>query len=247
MTAVLEVAHASKRFGAVTALDDVSLTLERGEILALLGDNGAGKSTLIKAISGFQQLDAGEIRINGEVALLKTPHEARRRGIETVYQDLALFDNLSVAANFYAGREPVAPHRLGSFGLLRDRHMTAVVQRTLRRLDVNIPNPRSAAGLLSGGQRQAIAVARAVSFARQVVVLDEPTAALGVRETRTVQRLIKRLPEEGVSVILISHSLEQVIDVADRAVVLRGGRKVGEVTSSPDNHERIVSLIVGAA
>jgi D-xylose transport system ATP-binding protein len=244
---VLEVSSASKRFGAVTALSDVSLALHAGEILALLGDNGAGKSTLIKAISGVQPLDAGEISVDGAVAALRSPHDARRRGIETVYQDLALFDNLSVVANFFAGREFVAPRRLGSFGLLRDRSMAAAARDALRRLDVNIPNPHAAVGLLSGGQRQAIAVARAVNFAQRVVILDEPTAALGVRETRNVQRLIKRLPDHGVSVILISHSLEQVMDVADRAVVLRGGRKVGEVGSSHENHEQIVNLIVGGA
>jgi D-xylose transport system ATP-binding protein len=244
---VLEVRSASKRFGAVTALSDVSLALRSREILALLGDNGAGKSTLIKAISGVQPLDAGEIRIDGALAPLRSPHDARRRGIETVYQDLALFDNLSVVANFFAGREPVAPRRMRSFGLLRDRHMVAEAREALRRLDVNIPNPQAAVGLLSGGQRQAIAVARAVNFAQRVVILDEPTAALGVRETRNVQRLIKRLPDHGVSVILISHSLEQVMDVADRAVVLRGGRKVGEVRSGQEHHEEIVSLIVGGA
>jgi D-xylose transport system ATP-binding protein len=243
---VLSVERATKRFGAVTALSDVSITLRSGEILALLGDNGAGKSTLIKAVSGFQQLDEGEIRIAGRPAALKSPHEARRLGIETVYQDLALFDNLSVVANFFAGREFVTPRRCGSAGFLRERRMAAAVEETLRSLDVNIPNPRAPAGLLSGGQRQAIAVARAVNFARRVVILDEPTAALGVRETRNVQRLIKRLPGRGVSVILISHSLEQVMDVADRAIVLRGGRKVGELGSSPENHEQIVALIVGS-
>lgn len=242
---VLGVRGATKRFGAITALSDVSLELRSGEILALLGDNGAGKSTLIKAISGVHQLDAGEIHIGGRRVTFRSPLDARRHGLETVYQDLALFDNLSVVANFYAGREPIAPRRLGPAGVLRKRQMHAAAQETLHRLEVSIPNPRAPVGLLSGGQRQAIAVARAVTFATSVVVLDEPTAALGVRETRNVQRLVRRLPEHGVSVLLISHNLEQVMAVADRAVVMRRGHTVGETVPTPDTHDHIVSLIVG--
>ncbi|MEA2254238.1 MAG: ribose transport system ATP-binding protein [Solirubrobacteraceae bacterium] len=243
---VLEVEGACKRFGAVTALSDVSLTLGRGEILALLGDNGAGKSTLIKCVSGAQRLDSGRVRVGGDEVALRSPMHARAHGIETVYQDLSLFDNLSVAANFFAGRELVAPPAAGRAGWLRNRAMTARVAETLDRLAVNVPDLQTPVGLLSGGQRQAIAVARAVDFATRVVILDEPTAALGVRETRNVLRLVKRLPEQGVSVLIISHNLEQVAEVAHRVVVLRRGSKVGEAPPDAEHHDRIVSLIVGA-
>jgi D-xylose transport system ATP-binding protein len=243
---VLEVRDAKKGFGAVAALNGVSLALERGEILALLGDNGAGKSTLIKCISGAQPLDEGEVLVDGQRVTIRSPHDARKHGIETVYQDLALFDNLNVVANFFAGRELTAPSGLLASGWLRQRRMTATTTETLRRLEVNVPNPRSAVGLLSGGQRQAIAVARAVAFAGKVVILDEPTAALGVRETRNVLRLVKRLPEQGISVLLISHNLDQVMEVADRAVVMRRGVKVGEAAPDAENHDRIVGMIVGA-
>jgi D-xylose transport system ATP-binding protein len=244
---VLEVRDAVKRFGPVTALRGVSFSLGEAEILALLGDNGAGKSTIVKTLSGAHTLDEGEILMDGKVIRLRTPADARRHGIETVYQDLALFNNLSVTANFFAGRELVSPCELGSLGALRRRRMTQAASETLERLQVNIPNPRSLVGLMSGGQRQAIAVARVVNFASRVVILDEPTAALGLREARNVLAMVKRLPQQGVSVILISHNLEQVMAVADRAVVMRSGRKVGEAVPTPENHDHIVKLIIGAA
>jgi D-xylose transport system ATP-binding protein len=243
---VLEVRDAQKRYGAVAALAGVSLALERAEVLAVLGDNGAGKSTLIKCISGATRLDAGELLVDGRPVSLRSPQDARRYGIETVYQDLALFDNLGVVANFFAGRELATPARRPALGWLRGRSMAATTEQTLGRLEVNIPNQRLPVGLLSGGQRQAIAVARAVNFATRVVILDEPTAALGMRETRNVLRLVRRLPEQGVSVILISHNLEQVMEVADRAIVLRRGTKVGEAPPDAANHDRIVGMIVGA-
>lgn len=242
---VLSIENASKRFGAVVALDDVSLSLAGREILALLGDNGAGKSTLIKCISGVHQLDAGRIQIDSKPVSIKSPSDARALGIETVYQDLALFDNLSPPANFYAGRELSRPGRLKGAGLLRDRQMAKETQETLERLRVSIPAAASTVGLMSGGQRQAVAVARAVAFASKVVILDEPTAALGLRESRSVLDLVRRLPDSGTSVILISHNLEHVVQVADRAVVLRRGRLVGEAIPTAANHQRLVSLIVG--
>jgi D-xylose transport system ATP-binding protein len=243
---VLEVQGATKRFGAVTALSDVSLVLDRGEILALVGDNGAGKSTLIKCVSGAHRLDRGRVRVNGEVVTFRSPIHARQHGIETVYQDLSLFDNLSVVANLFAGRELTSPGRARFTGWLRNRAMTARVAEILGQLEVNVPNLHAPVGLLSGGQRQAIAVARAVTFATRLVILDEPTAALGVRETRNVLRLVKRLPARGVSVIIISHNLEQVTEVADRVVVMRRGAKVGEAPPDAEHHDRIVGLIVGA-
>jgi ABC-type sugar transport system ATPase subunit len=171
---------------------------------------------------------------------------ARQHGIETVYQDLSLFDNLSVVANLFAGRELTAPRRARFPGWLRNRAMTARVAEILGDLEVNVPNLHAPVGLLSGGQRQAIAVARAVTFATRLVILDEPTAALGVRETRNVLRLVKRLPARGVSVIIVSHNLEQVAQVADRVVVMRRGANVGEAPPDAEHHDRIVSLIVGA-
>jgi ribose transport system ATP-binding protein len=243
---VLDVEGATKSFGAVAALRDVSLRLGGGEVLAVVGDNGAGKSTLIKCVSGAQRLDRGSVRVDGEVVALRSPMHARQHGIETVYQDLSLFDNLSVVANLFAGRELTAPRRTRVLGWLRNRAMSARVADILAELEVNVPNLHAPVGLLSGGQRQAIAVARAVTFATRLVILDEPTAALGVRETRNVLRLVKRLPERGVSVIIISHNLEQVAEVADRVMVLRRGAKVGEAPPDAEHHDRIVSLIVGA-
>jgi D-xylose transport system ATP-binding protein len=242
----LEVEGATKSFGAVAALSDVSLRLGRGEVLAVVGDNGAGKSTLIKCVSGAHRLDRGRVRVEGELVALRSPVHARQHGIETVYQDLSLFDNLSVVANLFAGRELTAPRRTRVLGWLRNRAMTSRVAEILAELEVNVPNLHAPVGLLSGGQRQAIAVARAVTFATRLVILDEPTAALGVRETRNVLRLVKRLPERGVSVIIISHNLEQVAEVADRVMVLRRGAKVGEAPPDAEHHDRIVSLIVGA-
>jgi ribose transport system ATP-binding protein len=247
-TPVLEVRAAVKRFGGVLALNEASLTLGRGEILALLGDNGAGKSTLIKSISGAYHLDGGQILVDDKPAAFKHSSDARAVGIETVYQDLALFDNLPAAANFYAGREMVAPGKVGrSWGFLRERTMFTQTTELLEKLRVRIPSLTLPVGLMSGGQRQAIAVARAVAFATKVVLLDEPTAALGLRESKQVLDLVRSLPEHGVAVILISHNLEHVIDVADRAVVLRRGRIVGEEIPTPETHERLVSLIVGGA
>jgi D-xylose transport system ATP-binding protein len=243
----LEVRGAIKHYGAIRALDGMSLVLDRNEVLALLGDNGAGKSTLIKAISGIHQLDGGSIQIDGEPVRFKTPLEAKAHGIETVYQDLALFDNLSASENFYAGREVVRPRWLRGAGFVRKREMEHETRRLLDELQVHIPgNSLALVGLMSGGQRQAIAVARAVAFASRIVILDEPTAALGLRETRNVLRLIKRLSERGVAVILISHNLEEVMQVADRAVVMRQGRLIGEARPTAENHEQLVSMIVGA-
>lgn len=245
---VLEVRNAVKRYGNVVALDGASIRLAEGEVLALLGDNGAGKSTLVKSISGSQSIDAGEILVGGVPVALRRSADARAVGIETVYQDLALFDNLPAAANFFAGRELVGPTAAPrAWGFLRTRKMQSEATALLEQLRVRIPSMTMPVGLMSGGQRQAIAVARAVAFARSVVLLDEPTAALGIRETRQVLDLVKALPERGISVVLISHQLDDVIAVADRAVVMRRGRVVGEEVPSAQTHERLVSLIVGGA
>src|SRR5690242_8796787 len=242
----LRVRGAVKRFGLVVALDGVDLDVHHGEVLALLGDNGAGKSTLIKCISGVHRLDAGNIAVEGRSVEIGSPTAARALGIETVYQDLALFDNLDPAANFYAGREIAGPRWLPrGMRVIRHRAMAAATLEVLSQLQVGVRDPRAAVGLMSGGQRQAIAVARAAAFASKVVILDEPTAALGLRESRRVLDLILRLRDGGKAVIVISHAMDHVMEIADRAVVMRRGRKVGEETPHPENQQRIVSLIVG--
>ena len=244
----LAVSGATKRFGAVLALDDFDLEVSHGEVVAVLGDNGAGKSTLIKCISGVHRLDVGEIEIDGQPATINSPAAARAHGIETVYQDLALFDNLGPAANFFAGREEAGPRWLPRpMRMLRRRSMVDSTVDVLERLQVSLPDRTAPVGLMSGGQRQVIAVARAAAFATKVVILDEPTAALGLRESRRVLDLILRLRSEGHAVIVISHALDHVIEVADRAVVMRRGRKVGEEVPSPESHQRIVALIVGTS
>ncbi|WP_293783833.1 ATP-binding cassette domain-containing protein [uncultured Aeromicrobium sp.] len=245
---VLEVRGAVKRFGAVTALDGVDLTLRRRQVVGLLGDNGAGKSTLIKAITGVHALDEGQILLDGEPVSIRTPTEARQHGIEAVYQDLALFDNLGIVSNLYLGNELTKPRRFRALGWLDRKAMERDARERLEKLQVNVPSFNSQIGLMSGGQRQAVAVARAVAFASRVLILDEPTAALGVRETRNVLDTISRLPEEhDLSVILISHNMDHVVQVCDEAVVMRQGRVVGSATPSPDTLQDIVSMIVGAA
>jgi ABC-type sugar transport system ATPase subunit len=243
----LAVRQAQKHFGAIHALKGVSLEAYRGEVLALLGDNGAGKSTLIKCISGIHALDEGEILLDGEQAPLHSPAAARAAGIETVYQDLALFDNLTPAQNFYCGRELAFPTWLPRpLRLLSNRAMNQQAATVIERLKVRLPKFDAPVALMSGGQRQAIAVARATVFARKLVILDEPTAALGLRESRKVLDLIGQLRDEGNAVILITHNMEHVVELADRAVVLRQGRKVGELKPDGSNTHELVSMIVGA-
>jgi D-xylose transport system ATP-binding protein len=242
MTPVLAVRGAEKRFGAVIGLDGVDVAVSAGEVL---GDNGAGKSTLIKCLSGALALDRGVIEMDGRPVSIHSPADARSLGIETVYQDLALFDNLRPSDNFYAGRERATPSWLPrSMRVLRRREMAETTRQTLDRLQVRLDD-HGAVGLLSGGQRQGVAVARAAAFASRIVILDEPTAALGVRESRRVLDLILRLRDEGKALIVVSHAMDHVMEVADRAVVMRRGRKVGDLVPSAETHAQIVSLIVG--
>jgi D-xylose transport system ATP-binding protein len=243
---LLEIRGAVKRFGAITALRSVNLELRRGEVLALLGDNGAGKSTLIRCLSGVFQLDQGEIVLDGEVVRPRNPTDAQSLGISTVYQDLALFDNLSAAGNFFAGHEISWPKWAGPFGILNKRLMNLKARRALEELQVVIKDVRHEVGLMSGGQRQGIAVARGESICEKILILDEPTAALGLRESRNVWQAVKRIQERGISVILISHNLEEVFEIADRAVVLRQGRNVGEAPAEPEHRQKLVSMIIGA-
>ncbi|MBE2318958.1 sugar ABC transporter ATP-binding protein [Solirubrobacter sp. CPCC 204708] len=242
MSAVLEVDSVSKRFGGTTALRDVSLELNEGEVLALLGDNGAGKSTLIKILSGVVKPDDGTIKLDGEPVTIDSPHAARELGIETVYQDLALFDNTGAIGNFFAGREKT---RFGWLRWVDDRGMRHDTEEIVDRLQVNLPSADAEIGLMSGGQRQAVACARAIAFGKRIVILDEPTSALGAREAGNVLKLIREAAEQGVSVIVISHNMEHVIEVADRAVVLRQGRYVGEEQPTKQTQEKLVSMIVG--
>jgi len=246
--AVLSVRDAIKRFGGVTALDGIDLEVHAGEVLALLGDNGAGKTTLIKCVSGALRLDSGSISMDGVEVAIHSPRDAQALGIETVYQDLALFDNLNPIDNFYAGRELAGPGWVPrSLRVLRRRRMRDATEEVLERFQVVLPQLDGTVGLMSGGQRQAVAVSRAAAFASKVVILDEPTAALGVRESRKVLDLILRLRDEGTAVIVVSHAMDHVMEVADRAVVMRRGRKVGEVVPSAETYHEIVSLIVGGA
>lgn len=240
----ISIERVTKRYGAHAALNDVSFEVRAGEIVALLGDNGAGKSTLVKLLAGEFAADQGRLLVDGEEVSIRGSHHARNLGIGIVYQDLALFDNLSVAENLFAGHELVRPQWVRGLGFLRRREMAREADEILDRLEVRIPDKKIPVGLLSGGQRQAIAVAKAVTFAQRVVILDEPTAALGVRETRNVLRLIKRLGERGTAVILVTHNVEDVVEVADRAVILRQGVKVGEIEPTSQNHESMVSMIV---
>jgi ABC-type sugar transport system ATPase subunit len=241
---LLAVRGVSKQFGAVTALHDVSFDVLPGEVVALLGDNGAGKSTLIRGLSGVHGFDSGEVWFDGSARNFESPVDARASGIETAYQTLAVFDNLDPAANFYIGRELSSPKWLGSLGVIRKKDMLGATRERLDDLEVHVPSLTQPLGVMSGGQRQAIACARAVAFASKLVILDEPTAALGLRESSNVLRLVKRLPELGISVILISHNLEEVMAVANRAVVLRQGRCVGQLNVSAESHADLVSLIV---
>lgn len=244
---ILSVQNAHKRFGAIHALKGVSIEAHRGRVLALLGDNGAGKSTLIKCISGLHTIDEGEIRMNGSPVHLASPAMARQAGIETVYQDLALFDNLTPAQNFFCGREMAGPAWLPRpLRFLSTKAMNREAAAVIDRLKVTLPKFDAPVALMSGGQRQAIAVARASVFARDLVILDEPTAALGLRESRNVLDLVAQLRDEGNAVILITHNMEHVAELADNAVVLRQGRKVGELVPKESNIQDLVSMIVGA-
>ncbi|WP_028232965.1 ATP-binding cassette domain-containing protein [Paraburkholderia mimosarum] len=245
VTPILEARDISIRFGGVEALKRVSLRLMPGEVLALAGDNGAGKSTLIKILSGVYRADGGDLHFEGRPLQLRDPQEARSQGIETIYQDLALADNLDVGSNIFLGREPVRRR----FGLqLIDRpHMARVAREVLERLDIVIP-PRKLAGpvkMLSGGQRQAIAIGRAIYWNARVLIMDEPTAALGVPEQRKVMALIRALKAQGVAVILIAHNLHDIFAVADRIIVLRRGEVAGERRVAETDGDEIVRLMVG--
>ena len=242
---LLSVRSISKSFGAVEALKDVSLDVDLGEVLALAGDNGAGKSVLIKSISGVHHPDSGEIRFDGKGVSFSSPHEARALGIETIYQDLALADNLSIGANIFLGREPKT--KLFGFLPIIDRNKMAEAARdTMRLLDFHTDRLEAPVAAFSGGQRQAVAIGRAIYWNAKLLIMDEPTAALGVPEQRRVLNLVRSLKEQGKAVIFISHNLQDIFAVADRIVVLRRGIKAGERRPQETNSDDIVRLMVGA-
>jgi D-xylose transport system ATP-binding protein len=243
---ILEMRGISKRFGAVQALAEVDFEVYLGEVVGLVGDNGAGKSTLIKIISGVYQEDAGQYIFEGREVTVNNPREAAELGIETVYQDLALCDNLDVVANLYLGREKVQSAIPGILETLDEINMQREAQRVIDELHVRIPSVRSRVATLSGGQRQSTAVARAVMWNSKVVLLDEPTAALGVEQTRLVKDLILRLREQGLGVVVISHNLADVFDVSDRIIVLYLGRRVATFQTHASNPEQVVAAITGA-
>jgi ribose transport system ATP-binding protein len=244
---LLEARSIEKHFGRVVALREGSFQLRDNEIHAIVGDNGAGKSTLIKIVSGVLQPDGGDILLEGNPVTIGSPLDARALGIETVYQDLALANHLDAAANLFLGREELRPPPLSWFGVLDKKKMRRRAVEELSRLKIGIQSVQQPVLTMSGGQRQAIAVARATVFAGKIVMLDEPTAALGLRESRHVLDLIKELRAEGNAVILITHNMEHVVELADRAVILRQGRKVGELKPNRSNRQEMVSMIIGAA
>jgi simple sugar transport system ATP-binding protein len=240
----LEVRDVVKTYGAVQALGGVSLSVRAGEVVGLLGDNGAGKSTLVKCISGVTTPDSGTILLDGQPVDVPTPQAARKLGIETVYQGLALVPELDVAANLFLNREEVWGGRiLGRLGILRNGRMHEKSEEVLVRIGARVKSPRQRVMDLSGGQRQAIAIGRTVAWGRRVVLMDEPAAALGVEQARQVLRLTRTLADSGVAVVLISHNMQHVIDACDRAVVLRQGKVVGDISVPETTTQDLVHLI----
>ncbi len=240
----LTVRNLSKRFGALTALSQVDLDIQAGEVLALLGDNGAGKSTFIKILAGAHAASGGEIRVEGQPRTFASPQDAAACGIATIFQELALSENLSIAENVFLGRELVT--RVAGLPFLRRAEMKARVAALLHELEAHIADADAPVGSLSGGQRQAVAICRALNLDARLVIMDEPTAALAVAETRKVLNLARRLAERGCAVVLISHNLVDVFEVADRMAVFRRGRKIAERRRDATSSEEIVSLITGA-
>jgi len=244
--ALLEARNVQKHFGRVVALRDVDFSLRPNEVHALVGDNGAGKSTLIKIISGVYQADGGEVAIDGRPVTIANPREARELGIETVYQDLALADQLDASSNLFLGRELLLHPPLSWFGFLDKKAMRRRAQEEMRRLKIGIKSVDQKVLSLSGGQRQAVAVARAIAWGTRIVIMDEPTAALGVRESSMVLELIKEVRSQGIAVIMVSHNLPEVFAVADRITVLRNGKTIVSLATSETSLEDIVGMMTGA-
>jgi D-xylose transport system ATP-binding protein len=245
-TPVLSLEGVSKSFGPVQALDGVNLQIHPGEVVALVGDNGAGKSTLVKVIAGIHTADTGRIVFDGEPVRISSPNDAVALGIATVYQDLALCDNLDVVENLFLGREEIASGPAGTLRSLDETDMEHRSHQLLSNLAVTITNVRAEVGTMSGGQRQQVAIARSLLGEPKLVMLDEPTAALGVRQTAQVLELIKQLRSRGHGVVVVSHNLADVFAVADRVFVLRLGKKAGDYAVGEASQEEVVAAITGA-
>lgn len=231
--------HIKKYFGGVRAVDDVSLELSAGEALGILGHNGAGKSALMKVLSGAYPKDDGEILINGEAVTIRNPRDAHALGIETIYQSLALADNLNAVANLFLGREVRTP-----WGTLDDKTMERQAGQILARLNPNFRNIKVPVSNLSGGQRQSIAIARAIHFDARILIMDEPTASLGPEETAMVGELISKLKRDGIGIFIISHDLHDVLDLADRIMVMKNGRQVATCRTDEVTPEQVLAMII---
>jgi ABC-type sugar transport system ATPase subunit len=242
---ILALRGLSKRYGAVEALQAVDLAVARGETVAICGDNGAGKSTLIRIISGAQPPSDGEIRLKGRVVRFASPADAFAQGVATIYQDLALAPRMAIYQNIFMGSELMRPSLLPGLKLLDKPAMRRAATTYLGRLKIALDDMDKPVEALSGGQRQAVAIARALRWQADIVILDEPTAALGVRETRQVLDLIHEIKSQGITVLLISHNMRDVVEVADRAVILKAGRKVAEVVTAGLGAESLASLVMG--
>jgi simple sugar transport system ATP-binding protein len=245
-TPVLEARGLTRQFGHVTALDDLDFDISPGEVVALIGDNGAGKSTLVKALSGNLAVDRGEVLFDGTAIQIDTPTEASDLGIETVHQDLALAPHLDPVQNMFLGRELMRAGIAGRLGFMDVPAMRAEARAAFDKLGATVRSLTTPVGAMSGGQRQAIAIARAVHWANRVVFLDEPTAALGVRQTANVLETIRRVRDHGVAVVFISHSMPHVIEISDRVQVLRLGRRVATYQTSETSMEQLVAAMTGA-
>ncbi|MCP4404440.1 MAG: sugar ABC transporter ATP-binding protein [bacterium] len=245
MEPILEVRGITKKFGGLTAVDTVDMQVYPGEVLGLLGDNGAGKSTLIKMISGVYHPSDGQIFYQGKEVAIHNPMDALSMGIETIYQDLALAENLNVYANIFLGREKKKKF-LKFLNVLDHDYMHDEAQTVLNQLDIEIPSLRNKIAMLSGGQRQAVAISRSIYWDAQLLIMDEPTAALGVAEQKKVLALVQTLKAQNVPVIIISHQMHDVFSVADRLVVMRRGKKAGERLVKETNPDEVVGLIVGS-
>jgi ABC-type sugar transport system ATPase subunit len=241
---LIEMRGISRAFGGVTALQDVDLSAYCNEVVALLGDNGAGKSTLIKILAGAISADTGEIRVGGRTVSIGSPRDAKDLGIETVYQDLALCDNLDVPTNLFLGRELMRPILGPLLRIFDRRRMAGETRDLLGRLKIELGSLQTPVRNLSGGQRQSIAIAKSVYFNAKLIIMDEPTAALGVRQTEKVLGLVRELKQSGLAIVYISHILEDVFRVADRMVVLKNGRKIGERLTAKTNRDEIVRMMI---
>jgi D-xylose transport system ATP-binding protein len=242
---ILQLHGVSKRFGAVQALQDVDFEVYLGEVVGLVGDNGAGKSTLVKVMSGVHPPDTGKVFFDGREVTINSPRDSTNLGIETVYQDLALCDNLNVVANLYLGRELKKPMLPGLLYRVEEIAMEKNTIRLLNELHIPIPSVRNLIASMSGGQRQSVAVTRAVMWDCKIALLDEPTAALGVEQTRQVKNLILKLKERSLGVVVISHNLAEILDISDRIIVLRLGRRVATFDTKSIRPEQVVAAITG--